>query len=289
MQNAHFTPPQLAPMFRVNVSTIKRWVNKGYLDAEVTAGGHRRITKKQLEKFIKKYPPYAKSSYVLRRLQKKDYCPSRNCWGKYYNYLLRNENQKAGQIIEKLFLSGTSIIELLRIVVTPTMRHISDLWTQKKITIYEEHRMSFNIRMHLIKLDQFISDTTKKDSPTAILACAPGEFHEMPLQLIALLFKLNSWKTYILGVNISISELIKAAKKIKPQVVVVSKTYTKKESPNFFKKLGLFMDKNDICMATGGGAWKKEVNSQFMSDRRCAKYFPALKLFSDFLQNYKRK
>ncbi|XOU94039.1 MAG: helix-turn-helix domain-containing protein [Candidatus Kerfeldbacteria bacterium] len=289
MQNAHFTPPQLAPLFGVNVSTIKRWAEKGYLPTHTTPGGHRRISKDQLSEFITKYPKHAKNSYVLKRLLKKDYCPDNKCWKQYYQYLKHNDNTKAIQLLEKQFLSGASIINILKTIITPTLRHLGQEWTKNNITVFDEHRISFNMRVHLMRLDQLIPDKTTNKSLNTILACAPGEYHELPLQLVALIFKLNGWYTHILGVNIKIVDLLKTAKKIKPEVIVISKTYTKKTSAAYFNKLGSFMDENNICIAMGGGAWEKETNSKFVRNRKCAKYFPALKLFSDFLADYKRK
>ncbi|MDP2684307.1 MAG: helix-turn-helix domain-containing protein [bacterium] len=289
MQNEHFTPPQLANLFGVNVSTIKRWADREYLPTSTTVGGHRRISKEQLSTFINKYPKHAKSSYVLRKLLKKDFKIEKNYWQEYYSLLKKNENQKALAIIEKLYLSGASIIEILRTTITPTLREIGEQWSQGKISVYEEHRMSFNMRIHLMHLDQFIPNKTNDKSPSAIVACAPGEYHELPLQLVSLIFKLNGWKTYILGVNIKIGELIKVAKKLKPSGIVVSKTYTKKESNAFFDKLTKFADRENICVAFGGGAWQQKFKKAPWAKRKCAHYFPALKLFSDFLKDYKRK
>jgi len=289
MQNEHFTPPQLAKLFDVNVSTIKRWADRGYLPTDTTAGGHRRITKQQLSAFINKYPKHAKNSYVLRKLLKKNFKIADSQWQDYYNCLKKNDAKNSMAMIEKLYLNGASIIEILRTTITPALRHIGDQWSEGKISVYEEHRMSFLIRMHLMRLDQFIPDKTTKNSPSAILACAPGEYHEMPLQLVSLIFKLHGWKTHILGINISLSELKKAAKKIKPTLLIISKTYTKKESSAFFKGINEFAEKNDICLAFGGAAWKKDMNKNLWKKSKCGRYFPALKLFSDFLKNYKRK
>ncbi len=289
MDNTHFTPPQLAPLFGVNVSTIKRWADRGYLPSERTSGGHRRISSGQLEQFIAAHPRHAKNSYVLKRLHRKDFCPDDNCWKEYYRYLKNDQHREALALLERLYLQGTRMIDLLRVVVTPTMRKIGAEWSQENISVYEEHRMSFHIRAHLIRIEQYIPDKTTKSSPNAILACAPGEYHELPLQLVSIIYKLQGWKTHSLGVNISADELIRAAKKIKPQVITISKTYTKKEAPSYFKKLVAYTEKNNICFAFGGGAWKKEFNKNFWQKRKCAKYFPALKLFDEYLANYLRR
>lgn len=289
MQNVHLSPPQLAPLFGVNVSTIKRWVDKGYLESETTPGGHRRVSREQLQQFIKKYPRHAKSSYVLNRLRKKDFCPDDDCWKKYYQHLLKNENQPAAELIEKQYLSGASVLKILSSIITPTMRHLSDQWSENKITVYDEHRISFNIRLHLQKLNLLIPDKTKKDSPRAILACAPGEYHELPLQLLALIFKQHGWQTQVLGVNIKIGELIRAVKKIKPYGIIISKTYSRKKSDAYFDQLTRFADREKICLAFGGGAWRENLKKSGWAKRQCVRFFPSLDQFSDFLKNYRRK
>lgn len=289
MQNEHFTPPQLAKLFGVNVSTIKRWADRGYLPTSSTAGGHRRISKEQLSSFINKYPKHTKNSYILRKLLKKNFKIEKNNWHEYYSLLKKNENSQALALIEKLYLSGASIIEILKTTVNPTLRIIAENWAQNKISVYEEHRMSFNIRTHLMRLDQFIPDKTDNQSPAAILACAPGEYHELPLQLVSLIFKLHGWKTYVLGVNIKIGELIKVAKKLKPNGIIVSKTYTKKESNAYFNKLTKFADQENICLAFGGGAWQRNLAKVTWAKRKCVHFFSSLGEFGDFLKNYKRK
>lgn len=290
MQNVHFTPPQLAPLFGVNVSTIKRWVNKGYLNSMVTAGGHRRISQEQLEKFIKKFPQYAKNSYALKRLRGKNICPPENCWKKYYQLLLENKNDEAGRAIEKLYISGTPLIEILKNVVTPTMRHLAGQWSSGKISVYDEHRISFNMRTHLIKLERLIPDKTRPLSPVAMLACAPGEYHELPMHLIYLIYKMHGWKTHVLGINISLHDLLIALKKIKPNLVTISKTYAKGDSTEYLKKLLKYTGANNICVALGGGAWKKILNKLNNPEiNKCAKFFPAIKLFSEYLNTYQRR
>ncbi|MDD5040515.1 MAG: cobalamin-dependent protein [Patescibacteria group bacterium] len=289
MQNVHFTPPQLAPLFGVNVSTIKRWVNQGYLKAEITPGGHRRISREQLTEFIEVHPKYAKNSYVLRRLKQHSNCPNNDCWKRYYRFLLDNNSTEAAQLLDKLYLSGSPILDILSKVITPTMRYIADQWTSEKISVYEEHRMSFMMRSHILHLEQYVPDTADDKSATALLACAPGEFHELPLELIALVLKINGWRTHILGINISIGELIKAARKIHPKFISITKTYATNESEAYFKKLFSFAEENNICVAMGGAAWQKSIAKKSIKMPSCVRFFPALKLFSEHLANYKRK
>ncbi len=59
-----FTTYETAKFCKADISTIKNWIDEGKLDAYKTPGGHRRIRRKDLIKFMKKYripiPPQIK-------------------------------------------------------------------------------------------------------------------------------------------------------------------------------------------------------------------------------------
>ena len=71
--------------------------------------------------------------------------------------------------------------------------------------------------------------------------------------------------------------------------MAVTKTYTRNEAPSYFKKLFAFADKHDICLVSGGDAWKKKFSKKSWRGPKCAHYFPALKEFDQHLRGYKRK
>ena len=54
MRDEYLTTTQVAKICHVTRFSIANWVKKGRLKAHKTAGGHRRILKKELIKFIKK-------------------------------------------------------------------------------------------------------------------------------------------------------------------------------------------------------------------------------------------
>ncbi len=289
MQNVHFTPPQLAPMFGVNVSTIKRWVDKGYLDADVTAGGHRRITRDQLARFIKKYPKYS-SAYTLKRLQEQKADVSDELWEEYYRLLEMNDLRAAERFIDKLYIQNIPIQTILSRVIMRALRHMGEQFQSGELSVYEEHRMSFLIRMHVVRLDGYVPDKTTAQSPVVMLACAPGEYNELPLQIIALLFKLHGWRPQVLGINVSLAGLKKAAQRFKPQMIVPTKTYTDKPSTEYFNELTKYAYHHGIVLGFGGPVWKKFFSvkrKKCWSNSKCVYFFNGLSDFETFLTDYK--
>jgi methanogenic corrinoid protein MtbC1 len=278
MQNVHFTPPQLARLFQVNVSTIKRWVDKGMLDSKLTAGGHRRVTQTQLAAFIDKYPQQARHSYVLKRYARTtELAPT--TWQKYYRFLERNEVPQAEQIIEAIYIARTPIPRILDEVIVPALRHIGDAWAAGTISIFEEHRMSFIIRMQLLHLDQYIPAIESKRAPIVVLACAPGEHHEIPLQMLAIISKLQGWRAAMLGINVPIAEMEKAMVSLKAKLLCVTSTYTHKSSSKILKQLGIFCVKHKATLAIGGGGWPTSLRGHARTHR----YFSNLVSFETFL------
>lgn len=48
-KEALYMPQEVADMFRVDVTTVAKWADKGILQVVRTAGGHRRYIKKDVD------------------------------------------------------------------------------------------------------------------------------------------------------------------------------------------------------------------------------------------------
>ncbi|MEI8174423.1 MAG: helix-turn-helix domain-containing protein, partial [bacterium] len=108
MQIVHFTPPQLSFIFQVNETTIKRWIWKDKLKANSTIGGHYRISKEQLDNFIKLYPQLSKDSYTIRRYNKEKNYKIQG-WEEYYELMLINKHEEAFSLLQSVYISGNNI------------------------------------------------------------------------------------------------------------------------------------------------------------------------------------
>ncbi len=51
----YYSTKELARLFRVNESTIKRWADSGKIDCFKTPGGHRRYPPERVLEFISRY------------------------------------------------------------------------------------------------------------------------------------------------------------------------------------------------------------------------------------------
>ncbi|MBP7006468.1 MAG: helix-turn-helix domain-containing protein [Candidatus Pacebacteria bacterium] len=257
MQIVHFTPPQLASIFEVNETTIKRWIWNGKLKANLTIGGHYRVSKDQLNIFFKKYPQISKNSYVIRRYNREKNKKIGE-WEEYYELILINKHEEAFKLLQSLYVSGNDITVIIDNYFVPVLWKIGFEYNKGSISIYEEHRMSFRINEHLSRFEQFAKRNIKK-SKKAILLCAKGENHIIPLQMLNLVLSKNNWDTHVLGVNISYEELEKAVNKIKPNMICITKSYTEDNPNKYLEKTSILAKRKKMLITLGGSGWNKKI------------------------------
>jgi excisionase family DNA binding protein len=251
MQNVHFTPPKLAELFGVNESTIKRWIDKGMLEATKSPGGHRRVTQEQLDTFIQNFPKNAPKSYVISHYidgGKRDVD-----WREYYTCLLKNTSGKAKDMLNTAKVNQYTLVDQLEKIIQPALVHVGAEWGKQNISIYQEHRMTFLVRQQLEHLRQ-LYPSAADNGKHAILACAPGDHHELPLQMTDLLLHEDGWKTSVLGINISHSELLAAIEAVEPDMICVSSIVGQIDEP-YVQSLKRYQKKSGCSVIFGGTQW----------------------------------
>ena len=65
MVERYISSEEASSIIGVNVSTIKRWADRGKLDCVITAGGHRKFLMRHLASFLKENSKYRSRLNVL--------------------------------------------------------------------------------------------------------------------------------------------------------------------------------------------------------------------------------
>lgn len=281
MQNVHFSTNELAELFRVNVSTVKRWIDRDLLVAEITPGGHRRVTKKQLEIFIRNNKKLSLHSYVLKRLNKKTE-NRKDAWKHLYKKLLANDIAACRNFLRDYFLSQSKFTFLLEDIMTPVLRHIGEEWANKRISIYQEHQMSFLIRLFLVEMNSYIPEPSK-NAPKAVLACVEGDRHEIPLQMLSLILKMRGVAPIVLGTNIPVSEIIRACENTKPSFLLITRVFQNLRTFNYLQTLARYADIHKIRMIYGGEGWSEKEKRGVL--HATATYKSSLASFDTYIQS----
>jgi excisionase family DNA binding protein len=275
MQNVHFTPPEIARLIGVNESTVKRWIDKGVLTAEKTPGGHRRVSRNDIQKFVASHKKYADQSYILKKI-----CPAGTelDYEVYYLNLLERRYEEGRKFLHKTYISGVPIIDIIEKIIAPTLAVVGEGWRKGVLSIESEHRITFVVRQHLMVLEQFIGAPNRTKNAKVLLACVPGDNHELVLHILSLALRSFGHETEVLGINISEEELARAAKSYKPDHIVLSKVYTPitlKES--YVRGVEKLARDLGIQVHIGGRGWKKKDVEVFQKHIKSIRVCESLK------------
>ncbi|MEX2646594.1 MAG: MerR family transcriptional regulator, partial [Gaiellaceae bacterium] len=108
---------------------------------------------------------------------------------------------------------------VLRDVILPTLTQVGDDWERGKLEINQEHFASHLIRGRLLALARLWG---RGGGPLALLACAPGERHDISLLAFGLVLRSHGWRILFLGAETPIPTLAKAVKTTGPTLAVVT-------------------------------------------------------------------
>ena len=116
---------------------------------------------------------------------------------------------------------GTMPVEdVLLELIQPTLVEIGERWHRGEITIAHEHQASNYLRGKLHGLLEMAG--TPRHGPTVVVACAPGEWHEIGALTIAIFLRRAGIRTHYLGANTPIVDLARFAREIKASAILVS-------------------------------------------------------------------
>jgi DNA-binding transcriptional MerR regulator len=130
-------------------------------------------------------------------------------------------DEPAAQAVLDRLLSDFSVATTLRDVVLPYLHELGERWERGDVTIAQEHFATNVIRGRLAGLARGWGSAR---GPLALLACPPGELHELSLMMFGIVLNRNGWRVEYLGANTPIAELVHAVGRSHPELVVVAAT-----------------------------------------------------------------
>jgi DNA-binding transcriptional MerR regulator len=129
----------------------------------------------------------------------------------------RLDEQAANTALDRLFAAYT-VETVLRVVLIPYLHRLGERWETGEISVAQEHFASNLLRVRLLGLAQ---GWGQGQGPGAILACLPGEHHELGLLVFGVALRRRGWRITYLGTNSPISAVADTARSLRPAVVVL--------------------------------------------------------------------
>jgi len=136
----------------------------------------------------------------------------------------RLDEPGAHAVLDRL-LAVFTIETVLRDVVIPYLRELGERWARGDATVAQEHFASNMLRGRLLALARGWGG---RAGSTTVLACAPGEQHDLPLIAFGLVFAARGRPVTYLGPDTPVATIDDAVRELQAQLVVVSATTTER-------------------------------------------------------------
>jgi MerR family transcriptional regulator, light-induced transcriptional regulator len=128
------------------------------------------------------------------------------------------DEPRAQAVIDRLLALAT-VDALLTDVVLPYLHELGERWKRGEASIAQEHFASSVIRGRLLGLARSWGGGL---GPLALLACLPGEQHDLGLIAFGLALRARGWRIAYLGTDTPLETLDGAARSLAPALVVVT-------------------------------------------------------------------
>lgn len=143
MAKSTLSPKELARAIGVSESSLKRWADRGVIQVNRTAGGHRRIPVPEAIRFIREsgvdlvdprllgLPEMAASADMPARGAEVD---------RLFDLLQQGNSPSARGVVLSLYLSGWSVADICDGPLREALERIGELWQHDVSGIFIEHR-----------------------------------------------------------------------------------------------------------------------------------------------------
>jgi DNA-binding transcriptional MerR regulator len=130
-------------------------------------------------------------------------------------------DEPAAQAVLDRLVSDLSLATVLRDAVMPYLTELGERWEQGTASIAQEHFASNVIRGRLAGLARGWGNG---HGPRAVLACPPGELHDLALMVFGVALNRIGWRIDYLGICTPVDELIRTVEARRPDLVVLAAT-----------------------------------------------------------------
>jgi DNA-binding transcriptional MerR regulator len=120
--------------------------------------------------------------------------------------------------LDRLF-STFSVGFVITEVLIPYLRDLGERWAAGRATVAQEHFASNLLRARMLTL---AGDWGAGGPSSAVLACLPGEAHDLSLVLFGLLLAPHGWRVTFLGADTPVDSLEASVRALRPTVLVLA-------------------------------------------------------------------
>lgn len=175
-----------------------------------------------------------------------------NYWRRYINGMIAAIIRFDERALERTYsdaLSHYPVRLVTEKLLSPVLKEVGERWVSGQGSVAEEHFFGFYLRNKLGA--RFHHRSQGQSGPRLLMACLPGDLHEIGLLLFALDACDHGFQTILLGANMPLDEFPDAVKKTASDALVLSGTIEPGDEviSRFLPRL---VEKLDVPVFVGG-------------------------------------
>jgi methanogenic corrinoid protein MtbC1 len=205
--------------------TLRKWEQRyGVLRPVRTAGGQRRYSEVDVQRVewlrdrIRDGWRIGEAARVIDEATSVAFDEPRDLRDTLIAAIDENDPRTVSATLDQAF-AVLPLAEALAEVVTPALRWAGEAWHRGELSVAQEHAITAKVRAHLGRL---ISEGQGGVRGSAVLACAPGEHHDIGLLMLAVMLRADGWRVEFLGADTPVDAAVAFADTIGARILCLS-------------------------------------------------------------------
>lgn len=228
------TSKETARLLGVSEASIKRWADSGLLPTAKTVGGHRRFRPEDVAVFkhsglinestrTAKKELMAETTRTLIESEAPELDDKESLIEETFQSLIDGRAEDLSALLVNLYLHGQTIASIADHFLCTPMSRVGDLWHKGELSVAQEHVATRTVITALHNLHAVI-DIPKEKRLSALCCSIEEDFHELPVQLAALIIEAGGVDVFNMGMSTPFSALTEAVARFQPDLVCVAST-----------------------------------------------------------------
>lgn len=261
-----FSPKEVAQAIGVSESSMKRWVDKGLIEASKTAGGHRRVQLDAVLDFLRRSGKQLENPVAIALPEgcgmdmPADIHQARE---QFQKALIAGEEVVARRIAIDVFISGFSVAEMCDQMITPTFHEIGNMWQCGDVKVYEERQACEVCQRTIHELRRAVKQAGA-DQPLALGGTLDGDPYTIATSLAELVLRDIGWRAQSLGNMLPFEAIRSSIIEKQPKLFWISVT-TIRDPHRFVADFNLLFDVAQsvgTSLVAGGQGLTTEIRQQ---------------------------
>ena len=162
-------------------------------------------------------------------------------------------DEPAAQAAFDAILAVATVDTLLADVVLPYLQELGERWERGEASIAQEHFAGAVLRGRLLGLAR---GWGRGVGPVAVLACLPGEQHDLGLIAFGLALRQRGWRVIYLGTDAPVETVAQASGQLEPDLIVLF-SHTADRADRVAPELRRLARRHRVAL--GGGAARAQA------------------------------